>query len=505
VTDSAAPTTAPITASEDVLRRSREAVAGVSTGVFIDGSWTEAASGRRFDVVDPATEEVVATVADGGPEDAVRAIEAAGRAQKDWARTAPRERGEILRRSHDLIMARRDELALVMSTEMGKPLAEARGEVAYAAEFFRWFSEEAVRIGGDMTLSGDGRTRILVSKDPVVPCVLVTPWNFPWAMGTRKIGPAVAAGCTMVFKPANLTPLSSLALVDVLVEAGLPAGVLNVVCTSRASSVVGPWMSSGIARKISFTGSTEVGVRLLEQAAQHVMRSSMELGGNAPFIVFEDADLDVAVEAAMTAKMRNMGEACTAANRLFVHRSVAGEFSARLAERMGSLTVGHGVAEGTQVGPLVEEKALAKVEELVDDALARGASVLCGGRRAGGRGWFYAPTVLSGVSPEAALMSQEIFGPVAPVVAFDSEEQVLGWANDTPWGLVGYLFTRDVDRSFRVSEALEVGMVGINTGLVSNPAAPFGGVKASGLGREGGRTGIEEFLETKYTAVPRGR
>jgi succinate-semialdehyde dehydrogenase/glutarate-semialdehyde dehydrogenase len=293
--------------------------------------------------------------------------------------------------------------------------------------------------------------------------------------------------------------------VDVLVEAGLPAGVLNVVCTSRASSVVGPWMSSGIARKISFTGSTEVGVRLLEQAARHVMRSSMELGGNAPFIVFEDADLDVAVEAAMTAKMRNMGEACTAANRLFVHRSVAGEFSARLAERMGSLTVGHGVAEGTQVGPLVEEKALAKVEELVDDALARGASVLCGGRRAGGRGWFYAPTVLSGVSPEAALMSQEIFGPVAPVVAFDTEEQVLGWANDTPWGLVGYLFTRDVDRSFRVSEALEVGMVGINTGLVSNPAAPFGGVKASGLGREGGRTGIEEFLETKYTAVPRGR
>ncbi|QCU78977.1 NAD-dependent succinate-semialdehyde dehydrogenase [Citricoccus sp. SGAir0253] len=482
----------------------RRAVSAVSTGVFIDGQWGEAASGARFDVVNPATEEVIATVADGGPEEARRAIETAGRVQRTWGRTPPRERSEILRRAYDLIMSRQDELALVMTTEMGKPLAEARGEVAYAAEFFRWFSEEAVRIGGDHTTTGDGRNRILVSREPVGPCVLVTPWNFPLAMGTRKIGPAIAAGCTMVFKPAALTPLSSLALVDILVEAGLPRGVLNVVCTSSASSVVGHWMASGIARKVSFTGSTEVGVRLLEQAAQHVMRSSMELGGNAPFIVFGDADLDRAVEGAVTAKMRNMGEACTAANRLFVHRSVADEFSRRLADRLGSLAVGDGARDGTEVGPLVEEKALAKVQELVDDAVARGATVVCGGSRPERPGYFYAPTVLSDVDPRSQLMGEEIFGPVAPVIPFDTEEEVVRLANDTPWGLVGYLFTQDVDRGFRVGEALEVGMVGLNTGIVSNPAAPFGGVKASGLGREGGRVGIEEFLEVKYMAVPRG-
>jgi succinate-semialdehyde dehydrogenase/glutarate-semialdehyde dehydrogenase len=481
----------------------REAIAKISTGVFIDGQWGEAATGARFDVVNPATEEVIATVADGGPEDAQRAIETAGRVQKEWAKTAPRERGEILRRAYDLIMARQDELALIMTTEMGKPLAEARGEVAYAAEFFRWFSEEAVRIGGDLTTTGDGKNRILVSREPVGPCVLVTPWNFPLAMGTRKIGPAIAAGCTMVFKPANLTPLSSLALVDILVEAGLPDGVLNVVCTTKASSVVSPWMSSGIARKISFTGSTEVGVRLLEQASQHVMRSSMELGGNAPFIVFDDADLDRAVEGAVAAKMRNMGEACTAANRLFVQRPIAEEFARRLAARLGSLSVGDGAEPGTDVGPLVEEKALRKVQELVDDAVGKGATVVCGGSRPERRGFFYSPTVLSDVSPEASLMTEEIFGPVAPVVPFDSEEEVVRMANDTPWGLVGYLFTQDVDRGFRVGDALEVGMVGLNTGIVSNPAAPFGGVKASGLGREGGRVGIEEFLEYKYMAVPR--
>ncbi|MCD1145326.1 NAD-dependent succinate-semialdehyde dehydrogenase [Kocuria sp. LUK] len=495
-----------MTASVNTSRTSQQAldaVGKVSTGLFIDGQWCEAASGARFDVVNPATEEVVATVADGGAEDARRAIETAGRTQKEWARTAPRERSEILRRAYELIMERQDELALVMTTEMGKPFAEARGEVAYAAEFFRWFSEEAVRIGGDHTTTGDGKNRILVSKEPVGPCVLVTPWNFPLAMGTRKIGPAIAAGCTMVFKPANLTPLSSLALVDILVEAGLPAGVLNVVCTSKASSVVGPWMSSGIARKISFTGSTEVGVRLLEQAAQHVMRSSMELGGNAPFIVFEDADLDRAVEGAVAAKMRNMGEACTAANRLFVQRSIAGEFSERLAARLGSLAVGDGAQDGTDVGPLVEEKALTKVQELVDDAVSKGATVVCGGSRPDRAGYFYAPTVLSDVDPSAQLMSEEIFGPVAPVIPFDTEEEVVRMANDTPWGLVGYLFTQDVDRGFRVGEALEVGMLGLNTGIVSNPAAPFGGVKASGLGREGGRVGIEEFLEYKYMAVPR--
>ena len=479
------------------------AVAGIRTDLFIDGQWVESTSGKRFDVVNPATEETIATVANGNAEDARRAIEAAGRAQKDWARTAPRVRSEILRRAYDLIMARQDELALLMTTEMGKPLAEAKGEVAYAAEFFRWFSEEAVRIGGDMTTTGDGKNRIMVSKEPVGPCVLITPWNFPLAMGTRKIGPAIAAGCTMVFKPANLTPLSSLALIGILVEAGLPAGVLNVVPTTSAGTVVTPWMESGIARKISFTGSTGVGVRLLEQAAQHVMRSSMELGGNAPLLVFEDADLDRAVEGALAAKMRNMGEACTAANRIFVQRPVADEFSRRLAERMGSLTVGDGAAAGTDVGPLVERKALDKVQELVDDAVTRGATVVCGGNSPDGAGYFYNPTVLSGVPADANLMSEEIFGPVAPVIPFDTEEDVVRLANDTPWGLAGYLFTSDLDRAFRVGDALEVGMVGLNTGIVSNPAAPFGGIKASGLGREGGRVGIEEFLETKYMAMPR--
>ena len=496
--------TTQTTQTAGTSQQARDAIAKVSTGLFIDGEWTEAASGARFDVINPATEEVIATVADGGPEDARRAIETAGRVQADWAKTAPRERSEILRRAYDLIMARQDELALIMTSEMGKPFAEAKGEVAYAAEFFRWFSEEAVRIGGDLTTTGDGKNRILVSKQPVGPCVLVTPWNFPLAMGTRKIGPAIAAGCTMVFKPANLTPLSSLALVDILIEAGLPKGVLNVVCTTKASAVVSPWMASGIARKVSFTGSTDVGVRLLEQAAQHVMRSSMELGGNAPFIVFEDADLDRAVEGAVAAKMRNMGEACTAANRLFVQRPIADEFARRLAARLGALSVGDGAEAGTDVGPLVEEKALTKVQELVDDAVAKGATVVCGGSRPERPGYFYTPTVLSGVSAEADLMSQEIFGPVAPVVPFDTEEEVTRLANDTPWGLVGYLFTQDVDRGFRMGDALEVGMVGLNTGIDSNPAAPCGGIKASGLGREGGRLGIEEFLETKYMAVPRG-
>ncbi|MBM6622794.1 NAD-dependent succinate-semialdehyde dehydrogenase [Micrococcaceae bacterium RIT802] len=481
----------------------RAAVEAISTGLYIDGSWVESSSGERFDVVNPATEEVIATVANGNAEDARRAIEAAGAAQKDWARTAPRERSEILRRAYDLIMARQEELALVMTSEMGKPLAEARGEVAYAAEFFRWFSEEAVRIGGDQTVTGDGKNRIMVTKEPVGPCVLITPWNFPLAMGTRKIGPAIAAGCTMVFKPANLTPLSSLALVDILIEAGLPAGVLNVVCTKSASSVVTPWMESGIARKISFTGSTGVGVRLLEQAAQHVMRSSMELGGNAPLIVFEDADLDRAVEGAFAAKMRNMGEACTAANRIFVQSSVAAAFAEKLAARLGALTVGDGAVDGTDVGPLVEEKALVKVGELVDDAVAKGARLVIGGSRPEGKGYFYSPTVLTDVDPSAHLMTEEIFGPVAPLIPFDTEDEVVSMANDTPWGLAGYLFTRDLDRAFRVGDALEVGMVGLNTGIVSNPAAPFGGIKASGLGREGGRVGIEEFLETKYMAMPR--
>ena len=483
----------------------KTAIPTVSTGVFIDGKWGDAATGERFDVVNPATEEVITTVADGGPEDARRAIETAGRVQRSWAATSPRYRSEILRRAYDLMMERQEELATIMTAEMGKPLADARGEVAYAAEFFRWFSEEAVRVGGDLTTTGDGSNRILVSREPVGPCVLVTPWNFPLAMGTRKIGPAIAAGCTVVLKPAALTPLSSLALVDILVEAGIPDGVVNVVCTTSASSVVSPWMSSGIARKISFTGSTEVGVRLLEQASQHVMRSSMELGGNAPLMVFEDADMDCAVDGAMAAKMRNMGEACTAANRILVHKSVAEEFSRRLAERMETMVVGDGLVEGTEVGPLVEEKALRKVQQLVDDAVSKGAQLLCGGDRLERSGYFYAPTVLSDVPPESRIMSEEIFGPVAPVITFESEDEAVALANDTPWGLVGYVFTQDIDRGFRVTDALEAGMVGLNTALVSNPAAPFGGVKASGLGREGGRVGIDEFLEYKYTAVPKAR
>ncbi len=483
--------------------RAQQLIAAVPTGVFIDGEWSAAASGRRCDVVNPATEEVIASIADGGPEDARLAIEVAARTQASWGKTPPRVRSEILRRAYELVMERQDDLAVVMTSEMGKPFAEAKGEVGYAAEFFRWFSEEAVRIGGDATTSGDGKTRIIVTKQPVGPCVLVTPWNFPLAMGTRKIGPAIAAGCTMVFKPAHLTPLTSFALVEILREAGLPDGVLNVVCSSDPGSVVEPWMSSGLARKISFTGSTAVGVKLLEQAAQHVMRSSMELGGNAPFIVFDDADLDVAVEGAMVAKLRNMGEACTAANRMFVHHSVADDFADRLAAKMAALRVGNGLDEGTDIGPLVEPKALAKVEALVAEARGRGARVVCGGTAVEGAGYFYPPTVLAGVDPASDLMSQEIFGPVAPIISFDSEAEVVALANDTPWGLVGYVFTRDVDRAFRLNEAIEVGMLGVNTGLVSNPAAPFGGVKSSGLGREGGRLGIEEFLEVRYLAVPR--
>ncbi|OYO21042.1 NAD-dependent succinate-semialdehyde dehydrogenase [Enemella dayhoffiae] len=478
-------------------------ISQVNTGLFIDGQWGPAASGRTFDVINPATEEVLAQVADGNGDDARRAIEVAGQKQAEWGRTPPRERSEILRRAYDLVIERTDELAAIMTAEMGKPLAEARGEVAYGAEFLRWFSEEAVRIGGDVTLTGDGKTRIMVTHEPVGPCVLITPWNFPLAMGTRKIGPAIAAGCTMVFKPAELTPLTSLALAGILTEAGLPGGVLNVVTTTDPGSVVEPWMASGIARKVSFTGSTPVGVKLLQQASEHVMKSSMELGGNAPFIVFADADLDKAVAGAMVAKMRNMGEACTAANRLYVEAPVAEEFAKKLSEQMGALKVGDGAAEGTQVGPLVERKALDKVQQFVEEAVSRGATVMCGGDAPEGKGFFYNPTVLSNVDPDSALLANEIFGPVAPVVPFDTEEEAVELANGTAWGLVGYLFTSDVQRAFRVGERIEAGMVGLNTGLVSNPVAPFGGVKASGLGREGGRIGIDEFLETKYFALPR--
>ncbi|MFF2032409.1 NAD-dependent succinate-semialdehyde dehydrogenase [Arthrobacter sp. NPDC058192] len=472
------------------------------TDLFIDGAWRPAASSQTFEVENPATGEVIARVADGGPDDARLAIEAAGRAQAGWAASTPRQRADILRKAYELVLENSDALAAIMTAEMGKPLAEAKGEVAYGAEFLRWFSEEAVRVGGDHTSTVDGNNRILITKEPVGPCVLVTPWNFPLAMGARKIAPAVAAGCTMVFKPAELTPLTSLALVEILREAGLPDGVLNVVTTSSAASVVEPWMSSGIARKVSFTGSTAVGKLLLEQAAGNVMRSSMELGGNAPFIVLADADLERAVDGALKAKMRNMGEACTAANRFFVHRNLAGDFAEKLSKRMSELRVGNGAQDGTDVGPLISLSGLDKVESLVADAVQKGARVLTGGRRGDGPGYFYEPTVLVDVPDDAELMSTEIFGPVAAITSFDSEDEVICRANDTPWGLVGYVFTQDVDKAMRFSAALEVGMVGLNTGLVSNPAAPFGGIKQSGLGREGGKIGIEEFLEYKYTAIP---
>ncbi|ONI80731.1 NAD-dependent succinate-semialdehyde dehydrogenase [Saccharothrix sp. ALI-22-I] len=470
--------------------------------LFIDGTWLDAADRATMPVHDPATGEVICHVADAGPKDALLAEDAAVRVQEEWAATAPRVRSEILRRAYEIIVSRTDELAALMTSEMGKPLAEARGEVAYAAEFFRWFSEEAVRVEGGYGVLPDGRNRMLLMRRPVGPCLLITPWNFPLAMGTRKIGPAVAAGCTMVLKPAPQTPLSSLALAAIMQEAGLPDGVLNVVTTSKPGDVVEPMLRGGRIRKLSFTGSTQVGRLLLAQSADTVVRTSMELGGNAPFIVFDDADLDTAVDGAMTAKMRNMGEACTAANRFFVHRAVADRFAQRLAERMGALVVGPGARPGVDVGPLIDEAGRAKVQELVTDAVRRGAEVLVGGTTPDGPGHFYPPTVLTGVDPDSRLMSTEIFGPVAAILTFDDEDEVVRRANDTPWGLVGYVFTGSLDRALRVSERLEVGMVGLNTGLVSNPAAPFGGVKQSGLGREGGRVGIEEFLEYKYIAVP---
>jgi succinate-semialdehyde dehydrogenase/glutarate-semialdehyde dehydrogenase len=470
--------------------------------LLVGGKWVPAISGATFEVEDPSTGTALAAVADAAPEDGAAALEAAANAQEAWALHPPRERGEILRRAYELVMQRADELALLMTLEMGKPLPEARGEVTYAAEFFRWFAEEAVRIGGDYAVAPNGQGRFVVMQQPVGPSLLVTPWNFPLAMGSRKIGPAVAAGCTMVVKPAHQTPLSMLALAGILVEAGLPDGVLNVITTNDAAGVMEPLIRDRRSRKLSFTGSTAVGRRLIEQGAEQVLRVSLELGGNAPFLVFADADVDAAVEGALVAKMRNIGEACTAANRFLVHASVADEFTARLAERMGALRVGRGVEEGVQVGPLIDGAGREKVSSLVADAVDRGARVVVGGEPLGGPGYFYPPTVLADVPLGAEMGSTEIFGPVAPVTTFTDDDEAVRMANDTEYGLVAYLYTRDVERAFRTSERLETGMVGLNQGLVSNPAAPFGGVKASGLGREGGKVGIAEFLETKYLAMP---
>ncbi|MFJ1760778.1 NAD-dependent succinate-semialdehyde dehydrogenase [Amycolatopsis sp. NPDC088138] len=476
-------------------------VDAVGKELFIGGKWVTAEAGKTFPVLDPATGKELCQVADASPADGVAALDSAVAAQADFAKMAPRERGEILRRAYELLMARQDELALLMTLEMGKPLAESKGEIAYAAEFFRWFAEEAVRIEGGYATAPNGSGRFLITKQPVGPTILITPWNFPMAMGTRKIGPAIAAGCTSVIKPAAQTPLSMLALAGILAEAGLPEGVLNVVTTSDSGGVMEPLIRDGRARKLSFTGSTGVGRKLLEQCADKVLRTSMELGGNAPFLVFEDADMDAAIEGAMLAKMRNIGEACTAANRFYVQRGVVDEFSRRLTERMQALPMGRGTEKDVVVGPLIDEAAVTKVTELVKDATDRGAKVLTGGAGVDGPGHFYQATVLSDVPQEARLTHEEIFGPVAPITAFDTEEEAVAKANDTEFGLVSYVYTSDLKRALRVSEALEAGMIGLNQGIVSNPAAPFGGIKESGLGREGGSFGIDEFLETKYIAV----
>jgi succinate-semialdehyde dehydrogenase/glutarate-semialdehyde dehydrogenase len=469
--------------------------------LFVGGQWRDAEGAGKLAVEDPATGESLLEIADGTPQDALAALTAAADAQGEWGAHPPRERGEILRRAYEEIVKRTDELALLMTLEMGKSLAESRAEISYAAEFFRWFSEEAVRIHGRYMVNTTGKGRILTMRQPVGPCVFVTPWNFPTAMGTRKIAPAIAAGCTMVVKPAQQTPLSMLALAQILEHAGLPGGVLNVITAKHSGEVIEPLLKDPRTRKLSFTGSTEVGRKLIEQSAEQILRVSMELGGNAPFLVFADADLDAAVDGAMLAKMRNVGEACTAANRFHVHESLAEEFARRMAERMGALKVGRGTDPDTDVGPLIDEAQRDKVSELVDDARERGARVLLGGERVGSRGYFYAPTVLDGVPEDARLLGEEIFGPVAPVAAFSSDEQAIAAANRTEYGLVAYVYTRDLDRAFRVCEAIETGMVGLNQGVVSNPAAPFGGVKQSGFGREGGFEGIGEYLETKYVAL----
>ena len=467
----------------------------------IAGKAVPASDGGRFDVFDPATGEVLASVADGTVEDALGAVDAAARAAAGWAATAPRERSEILSRAFGLMRERSDELAHLISLENGKALADARGEVAYAAEFFRWYAEEAVRGSGSLMTAPSGANKILVLQQPVGICVLVTPWNFPAAMATRKIGPALAAGCTVVLKPASDTPLTALLMAKILQDAGVPEGVVNVLPARRSGAVVSAMLHDPRVRKLSFTGSTEVGRVLLREAADQVVNCSMELGGNAPFLVLDDADLDAAVDGAMIAKMRNAGEACTAANRFYVHADVADEFSRRLAERMGALRVGPGTSDDTEVGPLVNEESVAKVAELVDGAVADGARVVLGGTRPDRVGYYYEPTVLLDVPRTAGILAEEIFGPVAPVVTFTDEADAVRMANDTEFGLVSYVYTSDLARGMRVSEALDSGMVGLNRGLVSDPAAPFGGTKQSGVGREGGHEGMLDYLESKYVAV----
>jgi succinate-semialdehyde dehydrogenase/glutarate-semialdehyde dehydrogenase len=475
-------------------------LAEVPTQLLIGGKWEKGEQGTLA-VEDPANGQTLVEVADGSPADAKAALDAAVKAGADWAEHPPRERGEILRRAFEMIIERADDLALIMTLEMGKPLKESKAEIIYAADFLRWFSEEAVRIDGRYAVAPNGQGRLLTMRQPVGPCLLITPWNFPLAMGTRKVGPAIAAGCTMVVKPAQQTPLSMLMLAKILAEAGLPDGVLNLVTASSSSETMAPLIADPRLRKLSFTGSTEVGRILMKQASDGLLRLSMELGGNAPFIIFEDADLDAAVQGAVLAKMRNIGEACTAANRFHVAESVAGEFAERLADRLGAMKVGRGTEDGVEVGPLIDSTQRDKVAELVDDAVAKGARALVGGHARDGAGYFFDPTVLTDVPDQARLLKEEIFGPVAPVKGFTNEDEAVAAANNTEFGLVAYVYTSNVKRAIRVAERLQTGMVGLNQGMVSNAAAPFGGIKQSGFGREGGVEGIDEYLETKYVAV----
>ena len=473
----------------------------VPTQLYIGGEWRDATGGGTLPVEDPATGETIAEVPDATIEDAVSALDAAVAAQAEFAATPPRERSEILRRAYEALVAQADDLALLMTMEMGKSVAESKAEILYAADFFNWFAGEALRIDGSFKVNDKGTGRVIVMRQPVGPCLFITPWNFPMAMGTRKIGPAIAAGCTSVIKPAKQTPLSMFMLAKILEEAGLPGGALNVVTAKSSGKTMEPLIRDPRLRKLSFTGSTEVGRELMKSGSEQVLKMSMELGGNAPFIVFEDADLDAAVDGAMLAKMRNVGEACTSANRFHVAASVADEFARKLADRMGAMKIGRGSEEGVEVGPLIDGTQRDKVAELVTDAVGKGAKVLTGGEAQGDRGYFYKPTVLTDISDDAELLREEIFGPVAPVKVFTTDEEAIAAANDTEYGLVAYVYTRDLNRAFRVAEALETGMLGLNQGVVSNAGAPFGGVKASGIGREGGNEGIDEYLETKYIAM----
>jgi len=484
--------------------RETDLLAKVPNGLFIGGVWRDATEGATLDVSDPSTGDVIKTIADASVADGTAALDAAVAAQDEWAATAPRTRSNILRKAFDLLQERREEFALLMTLEMGKPLAEANGEVTYGGEFLRWFSEEAVRISGRYGSNPEGTGMMTVSQHPVGPCFLITPWNFPLAMATRKIAPALAAGCTVVVKPAELTPLTTLYFVKLLEDAGLPAGVVNVITTSSSSAVSGPIIADPRLRKLSFTGSTAVGQKLIEQSAKNVLRTSMELGGNAPFVVFEDADLDKAVEGAMAAKFRNIGQACTAANRFIVHRDVADEFAKRVTDKVNAFRIGRGTEDGVTIGPLIDDRAVTKARTLVGDAVERGAEVLTGGEAVDGPGTFFQPTVVTGVVPGSDILREEIFGPVLAIVPFDDEDEAVRLANDTEYGLVSYVFTTDLARGQRMIGRLQTGMMGLNVGVISNAAAPFGGVKQSGIGREGGLEGIHEYLYTKYTMTPIG-